>query len=736
MITDRFTVREGEWRVTIDELNVKINVAADEAIAALDELLKRIQSLTEAAGAGREIRLDVSGAREDMTSLEDGVRTAMDNVCEAIKAPEIAEAAETLRGYLDQALSGLCLVDEEDRERFTDAWETLLGEDSALIQALSAIPDMTGEAARGLMEVLSGVEGLGDSADSALDALNAAGEAVVSNANAMESAQDKTGEYGREIENLRKDSQALAREMGRVTEVNRNVTAFKNAKKAYDDARKSGKNVGEAFDGVKRAAAKLGKELNAGTGDVKAMDKAVAKADKSVDALAQAARADGNAIVATLQGMLVQAEQTEAALNIQATQHVDVSQPLSAIQAVIRIIRVLLSLMGAAGIAGKGGGGGGGGGGKKDTPVTDDYDAEEEARKAEEARKEGIRLAYEAIEHKRHMNEITLEEELAMLEKIRVAHQLNAEEIMEWEEKIYDLKQELRERDAESIDTLADGVVEALEKRYEAMRDAEIDRLDQSRKAWEQWRDDSVQAIEDQIDALDKLSDAEDNEAKDAEELRKIEKLRRETAYEQDEYNRAKLQQQLDNAIADREDRLRKLALKEQKEALREEIDRIENRTDEQLSALDKEQEAIEAAYAERLKTASIQAEAEKLLMSQNQDEIVNLLYEYVPEYDALGKTMGEKLLEGFQSKVGNIVDWFKSFNAELVGMQNQLASATNAAAESFYQGYASRLNGSGGGSAGVTVNQSVTFNEPVESPSQVARRMEDVNDALGELMG
>ena len=53
-------------------------------------------------------------------------------------------------------------------------------------------------------------------------------------------------------------------------------------------------------------------------------------------------------------------------------------------------------------------------------------------------------------------------------------------------------KRKFWERDADSIDQLADGVVSALEKRYEAMRDAEIERLDKSREAWEQWRDDSV----------------------------------------------------------------------------------------------------------------------------------------------------------------------------------------------------------------------------------------------------
>ena len=129
---------------------------------------------------------------------------------------------------------------------------------------------------------------------------------------------------------------------------------------------------------------------------------------------------------------------------------------------------------------------------------------------------------------------------------------MTAEEIMAWEEKVYDLKKEIRERDADSIDQLADGVVSALEKRYEAMRDAEIERLDKSREAWEQWRDDSVAAIEDQIAALDQLADTEDEEKKSAEELRKIEKLRREVEYEQDAYNRQKLQQQLDEAVASR----------------------------------------------------------------------------------------------------------------------------------------------------------------------------------------
>ena len=244
-------------------------------------------------------------------------------------------------------------------------------------------------------------------------------------------------------------------------------------------------------------------------------------------------------------------------------------------------------------------------------------------------------------------------------------------------------------------------MVSALEKRYEAMRDAEIERLDKSREAWEQWRDDSVAAIEDQIAALDKLADTEVEEKKSAEELRKIEKLRREVEYEQDAYNRQKLQQQLDEAVASREERLRKLELKQQKEALQEEIEKIRDQASEKIKELDGEQDAIEKAYEERLKAASLQAEAEKLLMTKSQDEIMDLLYEYVPEYDALGKSMGEKLLEGFQSKVGSIADWFRGFNDQLARMQEELAGSLNAAADRFYESRRDTAGQSGaGGSA------------------------------------
>ena len=622
--------------MTIDELTVKITVAADEAEAALEKLLEKLQAFQEKTGMA--LQMDTGKWSGQLTEPANALQ-------------EMGENAEKLAERLRQAVDAAAV----HREAFTE-----LGSEA--------------ENLRGKFE---------------------------RNEKSVQSMARQLLELGRQREAL--------------TQLKNLSAQLKSCEKGGDGYRKV---MAQLQPAVKRAGIStesLGKEMQG-------LDDAIASAEKSMGSAAAG-------IAGKLGGIIRWAEQARQSLTISGSVDVNTSPSIQALNGLIAAAQTALALLNALGLGGSAGKsisrGGGGGGGNK---------AEEAEKKAEEARKKALQADYDRIEHRRHLNEISLEEELAGLEEIRRKHRMTAEEIMDWEEKVYDLKKEIRERDADSIDQLADGVVSALEKRYEAMRDAEIERLDKSREAWEQWRDDSVQAIEDQIAALDKLADTEDEEKKSAEELRKIEKLRREVEYEQDEYNRQKLQQQLDEAVASREERLRKLELKQQKEALQGEIEKIKDQASEKIRELDGEQDAIERAYEERLKAASLQAEAEKLLMTKSQDEIMNLLYEYVPEYDALGKSMGEKLMEGFQSKVGSIADWFRSFNDQLARMQEALAGTMNAATDRFYE--SRRETGSQSGTGGaMVVQQTVNFYEPVESPSQVARRMEDVNDQLGMMM-
>ena len=622
--------------MTIDELTVKITVAAEEAEAALDALVEKVRAFQEKTGLA--LQLDAG------------------------------------------------------------SWDSQLAE--------------TGE----------GFQQAGEQAEALADKLRQSTETALAHKGAFEELGGEAQKIREGFQQNEKSVQGLVRQLAELGRQREALNQLKNLSAQLKNCEKGGEGYRKTLTQIQPVLKKAGISTeNLGKG-MEGLDDAITSAEKSMGSAA-------NGIAGKLEGVIRWVEQTKQSLTISGSVNVDTSASIQALNGLIAVAQTALALLNALGLGGctgkSGGGGGGGGGGSK---------AEDAEKKAEEARKKALQADYDRIEHQRHLNEISLEEELAGLEEIRRKHQMTAEEIMAWEEKVYDLKKEIRERDADSIDQLADGVVSALEKRYEAMRDAEIQRLDKSREAWEQWRGDSVQAIEDQIAALDQLADTEDEEKKSAEELRKIEKLRREVEYEQDAYNRQKLQQQLDEAVASREERLRKLELKQQKEALQEEIEKIRDQASEKIKELDGEQDAIEKAYEERLKAASLQAEAEKLLMTKSQDEIMDLLYEYVPEYDALGKSMGEKLLEGFQSKVGSIADWFRGFNDQLARMQEQLAGSLNAATDRFYESRRDTAGQSGAGGAPV-VQQTVNFYEPVESPSQVARRMEDVNDQLGWMM-
>ena len=246
----------------------------------------------------------------------------------------------------------------------------------------------------------------------------------------------------------------------------------------------------------------------------------------------------------------------------------------------------------------------------------------------------------------------------------------------------------------------------------------------------------TIKAIEDQIKALDDLSKMEDREKADQDELRKIAKLRQDIEFEQDDFNRAKLMQQLQQAESAREDRLRRLERDDQKDALREQITAIQEQTDAQIAALDEEQEALEEAYAARMENAALSAEAEQMMMQSSQEELIGLIGEFAPEYDALGKTLGEKLLEGFQSKVGDVVAWFEGLNSQLYAIQESAAAEAVSAASAFYAGNAQRPSSADDAPPAATyVQQTLNFGDLGDTADRVARRVQQANEDLGAML-
>lgn len=504
----------------------------------------------------------------------------------------------------------------------------------------------------------------------------------------------------------------------------KDVLNFRAEVSQMKDLAKQVKSTGGGWDDLSAEVKAFAKQMGVAEGDL----------DGTITALEEMEAQTGvsaDKMVAELNGTLSTLENLRAELMSipPAELTADATQALSVIDMAIKAINFFLSLAGKAGIDVSGGsksrGGGGGGGGSRS-----DTSAQDAAREAERAQEEAYRAEIERIEHRRHLGQITAQQEISELERVKREYARTAEQIMDIDERIYDARQALRDQEEEKIDTLYDSIVDALEERYEEQRDIEQKRIQDSIKAWEKWSDDTCAAIQKQIDALDEQVEAEDRAAVEAENLRKIASLEQALAYEKDEYNQQQLLKQIEQAQEAWADIQKGWAVEDQREALEDQMKAVQDQAKAEVEALEKESERIDSVYDEMLKGQSLAAEAQKLLMEESQEDLLDLLVSYAPEYEATGRTLGEKIYEGFKAAFGDISKFFESIDAQFEQM------AENAGQAAF--GNTQTIQQTGQASANITsptINQTVNFNQPVESPADVTRRMQQVSEDLAGMI-
>ena len=481
------------------------------------------------------------------------------------------------------------------------------------------------------------------------------------------------------------------------------------------------------------------------SGEVKAFARQMGVADGDIDGVMRSLTGLESRMDGAMQGGVLAVEGLLSTLNALRAQIVSIpqaeitadnSQALSAIDAAIAAVNVLLALLGQAGI--KAGGGqavssGGGGGGRSSRSDAEDAAraAEEAARAAERAQEEAYRSELERIEHRRHMGQITAQEEIAELARVKREYAKTAEQIMDIDERIHDARQALREQETEKLTTLGDALATALEGRYEEQRRIEQQSITESIAAWQTWSDETCAAIQKQLDALDAQEQAEDRQKTREENLRKIASLEQAILYENDEYNRAQLQKQLALAQAAWEKVQSDWARADERDALTGQMQSIRDQADEQIRKLEEESTRIDSVYDELVKGQSLAAEAQKLLMESTQDDLLSLLSTYAPEYEATGRTLGEKLYEGFAAAFGDISAWFDGLDAQF----EQLVARTQEAA--FAGAGAIKAAGDDRAQVGAApvIQQTVNFNQPVESAADVTRRMQQVSEELAGMI-
>lgn len=338
-----------------------------------------------------------------------------------------------------------------------------------------------------------------------------------------------------------------------------------------------------------------------------------------------------------------------------------------------------------------------------------------------------------------YYGQLTLKQQEQQLKLMIADYKKGTQARIDLEKELYDIQQQIRQNNISRIDSITGGIIQALENRYAEQQRIETERLEESKENWKKWGDEQVAAIQKQIDALDDLTQQEDKEEQERQKRRKIASLEQQLLYENDLYNKKKLQEQLTEAQKELDDWLRQQERQALKESLQEQIEQVRQKAEAEQDKLDEQLEANNKYYEELTKEQNLQAEAQKLLMKNNQAEILDLLKNFAPEYNLTGQSLGEQLVDGFMGKVADIEAWFNGLTARFTQYQNQIAAVATQAADEFYRAHsvASSMQNGVAATGAVTASSpqiTMIFNQPVESPTEIRREMERLTEQLANL--
>ncbi|NEZ94316.1 phage tail tape measure protein, partial [Clostridium botulinum] len=303
-------------------------------------------------------------------------------------------------------------------------------------------------------------------------------------------------------------------------------------------------------------------------------------------------------------------------------------------------------------------------------------------------------------------------------------------------QKIIDAQREVDKKVSDSINNMVDRIKSALKQRYEDELKAQEDHINNELKNLDRWKDESIDRINSvydaKIEAIDKQLIEEDKADRDAEELKKINQLEASLRYEHNEFNKAEIQKELNNLLKEREKRIHKEQLEEQKEQLQKEkeneLKNINSIYESQKDSLEKQLKKHRETYEEMTKNAALHAQAEQMIMDNNQKDIIKLLHSYEGAYEQAGQSLGEKLVEGFKPKIEELKDMIASIQESFEVARNSALNsmASQRAIVNSVPQFNTRSSISNDNRKSIVNHNNFTFNSPrALSPSEVMRKNE-----------
>lgn len=389
------------------------------------------------------------------------------------------------------------------------------------------------------------------------------------------------------------------------------------------------------------------------------------------------------------------------------------------------------------------------------------------AREQEEAYKRII--AY----HKEYLDKMVSDERLSLEEKDKI-----------WKEEvntIKDYQKQIRDLKIETTNNVYEALKNALTKQADEMQEIEENAINKSLSALEKSKKQKIEmineeynakikAIDNELKALEEAENKKSRQEEEAEYEKKKKRLEDLIAYEHDAVTKSSYEKELAKLNSEYQKTLDKNALEDKKETLNNEkenlkeeqqskLDVISEKYDKEKEYLNNRLEIIQANYDKEREMADKNAQIMLLNTQQHQTEIIDLLKTYGDEYELLGKTWGEKIVDAFEDKVQGIIKTVEDLNSQLdKAISRKMASVGNATSTSSRQismaeekayinanrstieaiarekgvdmGTASSMHKSG-----VTINQNNTFNVPAEKPSTLLQKLQKTAQNLGELV-
>ena len=257
-----------------------------------------------------------------------------------------------------------------------------------------------------------------------------------------------------------------------------------------------------------------------------------------------------------------------------------------------------------------------------------------------------------------------------------------------------DAAKEALDKQIKDLDSFGAAITRALKKQYDSQEKIETNAIDSSldrekrahneklRLYDEEYKaklrslnagtESALNGLQSQIDAINSTTDAEEKAMAEQEYQLKTADLQEQILLAENNEEKINLQEELDKEIAEhdrdalldsRQAQIKQLeqqmdAIRDQaqneEDALKDSYDLKKEAADNEynlkIESMNREKEALQSHYQTLADEEALQAEARKLVLGKDQDEIIELLNTYNPGWQDSGQSFGESLIKGLNS--------------------------------------------------------------------------------------